>query len=179
MKDHFDQYRKAVTKKNVAIVASAFALAVSVNAALFGTEAGTRIQTSAVEFAGGPKTEATADLVPVSSGTGTDLFKLRLEREVRDATEVRATLLWNPESVQVRDVFSTDKDAEIVKISNEPGILLLNVRFKTPKTLPAGSDIATAAYAKTGSAPAVVTLSETAFVAKDGTFELSNSAAEF
>lgn len=179
MKDHFESYRKAATKKNAAIVVSAFALAVSVNAALFGTETGVRLQTSAVEFADGKKSEILPDVSLVSAGTGTDLFKFRTEREMKDVREIRATMLWNPESFAIRDAFSLDTEAEIVKMANEPGVMLVNVRFRSPKTLPAGTDLFTAAYAKTGAGKAVVNLSETSFVSQDGTYELSNSASEF
>lgn len=180
MKDHFTAYRKDAFRKNIAIVASAFVLAISVNAVLFGTETGARLQTSAVEFAGtSGGSAASADISAISAGTGTDLLKLRLASEAKGVKEFRLTLLSDPTTVKIRDVFSTDKDAEIVKISNDPGVLLLNVRYTKAKDIPAGTEFAMVAYSKTGSGKTVLNFIETSFVSDGATYELSNAPLEF
>lgn len=178
-KDHFDAYRKSALQKNAAIVVSAFALAIGVNALVFGTDTGVRLQTSAVEYAAGGKTEAEADLSIVSAGTGSDLLKLRLGRAATGVKEFRATLLSDADAVKIRDAFSTDQDVEIVKIGNDPGYLLLNLRYAEPKDFAAGSELVTIAYAKTGSGKTVVNLAETAFVSEGVSYELSNASIEF
>lgn len=178
--DFFEAYRKSAAKKNAAIVAAAFVFALSVNALIFGTDAGNRLQTSAVQYAVGSKaaSEAKADLSAVSAGTGTDLVKLRLERSAKAVKEIRATLVSDAQALSVKDVFTTDKDAEITKISNVEGMTLVNVRFSTPKDLPAGTEIATVAYSKSGSEAVALNLVETAFVSGAETYELSSSAIE-
>lgn len=179
-KDFFEAYRKSAAKKNVAIVASAFLLAVSVNAVIFGTDAGVRLQTSAVQYAVGTKSveDSAADIAPVSAGTGTDLVKLRFGREAKAVKEIRATIVSDAQALSVKDVFTTDRDAEITKVSNVEGMTLVNVRYATPKDLPAGTEIATVAYSKSGSEPVVLNLVETAFVSGNETYELSSSAIE-
>lgn len=178
MKDFLAAYRKNAMKKNVAIVASAFVFAVSVNALLFGTDAGTRLQTSAIEYAGGKKAEVSADLVLVSAGTGSDLLKLRLDRGAKSVKELRATFVSDASALKIRDVFTTDKDAEITRISNVDGMDLVNVRFKAPRDLSAGTEIATVAYSKAGASKTQIGLVETSFVSEGADYELSNSAIE-
>ncbi|MDQ1344374.1 MAG: hypothetical protein QG650_1095 [Patescibacteria group bacterium] len=178
MKDFFEAYRKSASKKNAAIVAAAFVFAVSVNALLFGTDAGVRIQTSAIQYAGGKAADVSADLTLSSAGTGSDLVKLKLERTAKDVKEIRATLVSDSSALQIKDVFSTDKEAEITKISNVDGMMLLNIRFAAPRDVAAGTELATAAYAKTGSGKTQIGLVETSFVSGDATYELSSSAIE-
>jgi hypothetical protein len=180
MKDHFAAYRKGTFKKNAAIAVSAFVLAVSVNAVLFGTETGLRLQTSAVEFASSPKGAQAPDLSLVSAGTGTDLLKLRFAPGAKSVREFRATLLSNPSALKILDVSSTDdKTAEIVKIANEPGVMLVNVRYPEAKDIAPNADLVTVAYQKTGSGKTVVNLAETSFVSSGATYDLSNSPVEF
>lgn len=178
MKDFFEAYRKTTVKKNVAIVAAAFAFAVSVNALLFGTDAGLRMQTSALQYAGGAKSEVSADLALVSAGTGSDLVKLRLERAAKGVKEVRATLVSDSSALRINDVFSTDKEAEVTKISNVDGMMLVNVRFPAPRDIAAGTELATAAYSKTGSGKTQIGLIETSFVSGGTEYELTSSAIE-
>ncbi len=179
MKDFLEAYRKSTHKKNVAIVASAFAFAVSVNAFLLGTDAGTRIQTSAIEFAGGGKaSEIRPDLSLESSGSGSDLLKMVLSRPAKGVKEVRATLVSNAEALKINDVFTAQKDAEIVKISNVDGMMLVNVRFASPQDLSSGAEIAMLAYSKTNPERTQISLVETSFVSEAGEYELTNSAIE-
>ncbi len=179
MKDFFEAYRKSTHKKNVAIIASAFVFAVSVNAFLFGTDAGTRIQTSAIEFAGGGNApEVRADLSLLSSGSGSDLLKLSLARPAKGVKEVRATFVSDAEALKINDVFTVQKDAEIVKISNVEGMMLVNVRFASAKDLPAGTELAMLAYSKIGSGKTQISLVETSFVSEGGEYELTSSAIE-
>lgn len=179
MKDFFEAYRKSASKKNAAIVASALVFAVSVNALIFGTDTGVRLQTSAVEYAAGTKAaDSKADLSLVSAGTGSDMVKLRLERDAKGVKEIRATLVSDSSALKIKDVFSTDKTAEVTKIGNVDGMMLVNVRFASPQDVAAGTELATAAYVKTGSGKTQIGLVETSFVSESGEYELTSSAIE-
>lgn len=179
MKDFLEAYQKSTHKKNIAIIASAFVFAVSVNALLFGTDAGTRIQTSAIEFAVGGKTiEARPDLSLVSSGSGSDMVKLVLGRSAKGVREVRATFVSDSDALKIKDVFTTEKEAEIVKISNVEGMMLVNVRFSSPRDLSAGTELATTVYSKASSEKTQISLVETSFVSESGEYELTSSAIE-
>lgn len=178
MKDFFQEYRKSTLKKNVSIAAFAFVFALGVNSFLFGTDAGIRIQTSALQYAGG-KTTPSADISVVSAGTGTDIVKLRVGRALSAVSEIRGTLLYDPSGLTVRDVFTTDANVEIARISNVEGVTLVNIRYHTPVNIPAGTEVATMAAVKTGSGRSVMNLAETQFVSSGSVYELSNEAVEF
>ena len=115
----------------------------------------------------------------ISAGAGTDLLKLRVSKPLTNVKEIRATVLFDAKGLKVRDVFTTDNSADIIKLSNIDGVMLVNVRYKQPKDIPAGSDVATFAATKTGSGRSVVNLAETQFVSGKDTYELSNQAIEF
>lgn len=179
MKDFFEAYRKSASKKNAAIVVSALVFAVSVNALIFGTDTGVRLQTSAVEYAAGTKAaDAQADLALVSAGSGSDLAKLKFGRAAKGVKEIRASLVSDSSALKIKDVFTTDKDAEITKISNVDGMMLVNVRYQTPRDIAAGTELATVAYSKTGSGKTQIGLVETSFVSEGSEYELSSSAIE-
>lgn len=179
MKDFFEAYRKGNAKKNAAIVASAFVFALSVNALIFGTDAGTRLQTSAIQYAAGTNaSEASADLTLISAGSGSDLVKLKFERDAKNVKEIRATLVSDASALVVKNVFTTDKTAEITNISNIEGMSLVNVRFQSPRDIAAGTELATAAYVKTGTGKTQIGLIETSFVSEGKEYELTSSAIE-
>ena len=179
MKDFVSLYQKNTFRKNIAIACSAFVLAVGVNAFLFGTDAGVKIQTSALEYAGNEKKIERSDVYFATTGSGSDILKLKLSKAASQAKEIRATVVFDSKKLAVKDVFTTNKNAEIVKSSTVDGLLLLNVRYITPEDVPADSEIATIVAVKNTKEKAPVNLVGTQLVTNDGMFELTNEAVEY
>ena len=94
-------------------------------------------------------------------------------------TEVRASFFYDANALTLTDFFSENKEAQIIKMANEPGIVTINVHYKEPTNLPENTKILRVSYEKKGDAKTVVNLAETKFVTENGTYNLSNGSAEF
>ena len=179
MKDFVSLYAKSAFRKNIAIACAAFVLAVGVNSFLFGTDAGVKIQTSAIQYAGNEKKIQRSDVYLVTTGSGSDILKLKISKAASSVKEVRATVVFDSKKLSVKDVFTTNKNAEIVKSSTVDGLLLLNIRYITPENITADSEIATIVAVKSTKEKAPVNLVGTQLVTTDGMFELTNEAVEY
>jgi hypothetical protein len=93
--------------------------------------------------------------------------------------EIRASLLYDPNALQLSDFFSENTDAQIIKIANEPGVITINVRYKNPIDIPADTKILRVNYEKKNGDKAIVNLAETTFVTDGGVYELTNEPVEF
>ena len=93
--------------------------------------------------------------------------------------ELRLSLLSDPATIQFKDFFSENKDAEIIKMANEAGIITLNIRYSKPIDLPAGTKLLSVVYDKKSDKKTVINLAETVFATANGVYELSNAPLEF
>lgn len=180
MKDLFNDYKKEHSKKNVAIITASLLLAFSFNVFLFGTDTGARLQTSVLNSTVKTTINSPADIMIVSAGTGTDLLKVQTNSHLENVARVNLSLLFDPESLTINDIFSTDKDMEIVKNANVAGVSSITLLFSKPKTLTENTELFTIAYKKKKENKAVLNLAETQFKSADGTvYNLTNTSLEF
>ncbi|MFZ4461098.1 MAG: hypothetical protein ACOYN2_00695 [Patescibacteria group bacterium] len=180
MKDLFTEFRKQNLKKHVAIGLCAFAFAVGVNAFLMTTDAGVKLQASAIEYAGGKKEAASPDLVLVSSGNGTDMVKLRMMHAATNVSEIQATVLFDPVALKSLTIDNdVDKNIELTKVSNIDGVALVIVRFKTPANITANTDLFQMAFSRKSAAKSPLNIASTTLVSEGTRYELSSKGMEF
>lgn len=178
MKDLFQDYKRQNSRKNTLIIMASLAFAFSINTFLFGTDIGSRLQTSVMNSAT-KNTVASADISIVSAGTGTDMLKIQTNNRLESVSKIYISLAFNPEGLTINDVFSEDKDAEIIKNSNIPGNSTITILFKKPRNVAEKSTLVTLVYKKT-EPKTVLNLAETQFKSVDGTlYELTNTSLEF
>jgi hypothetical protein len=93
--------------------------------------------------------------------------------------ELRASILFDPNSLTLSDFFSENQDAQIIKIANEPGVITVNIRYHNAIDIAPDTKILRVNYEKKGEAKTVVNLAETEFVTDNGNYSLSNESVEF
>lgn len=178
MRDIFHDYKKQNSKKNMVIVVASLAFAFSINTFLFGTDIGTRLQTSVINST----TNATAipaDIAIVSAGTGTDMLKIQTNSRLENVSRIIIPLAFDPEGLAINDIFSEDKEAEVVKNANIPGNATVTILFKKPRNIIEKTPLVTVVYKKTAK-KTVLNLGETQFKSMDGTlYDLTNTSLEF
>lgn len=164
--------------KNAVIVVASLAFAFSINTFLFGTDIGARLQTSVINST--TKTSASvADITIVSAGTGTDMLKIESNSRLENVSRMILPLAFDPEGLSIKDVFSEDKDVEIVKNANVPGNSTITILFKKPRNIAEKTSLVTVVYKKTGP-KTVLNLGDTQFKSLDGTlYDLTNTSLEF
>lgn len=96
MKDLFQDYKKQNSKKNTIIIVASLAFAFSINTFLFGTDIGTRLQTSVINSTVKTSTTPT-DIVIVSAGAGTDMLKIESNNRLEDVSKVYLSLAFDPQ----------------------------------------------------------------------------------
>lgn len=90
------------------------------------------------------------------------------------------SLAFDPEALEIGDIFSENKSVEIVKNANVPGIAHITLLYKTPQKLSSNSELLSIVYKKKKSEKTVVNLAETQFKSLDGTvYELLSKSTEF
>lgn len=99
MKDIFQEFKKATIRKHLAVGVSAFAFALGVNAFLFNTDTGIKMQASAIE-AVGSTSEIVADMSISQSVAGTDRANIRMDRAMQKVKEIELTILANPDAIE-------------------------------------------------------------------------------
>lgn len=97
MKDLFQDYKKQHSKKNTLIIMASLAFAFSINTFLFGTDVGTRLQTSIMNSASDTATMATADIIVVSAGSGTDMLKVQTTKFMQNVVKMEIPVAFDPE----------------------------------------------------------------------------------
>lgn len=81
--------------------------------------------------------------------------------------------------MNISDVFSEDKEVEVVQNSNVPGNSTITLLFKKPKNIAEKTSLVTLVYKKTAS-ETILNLGETQFKSMDGTlYNLTNTSLEF
>ncbi|MDD2916798.1 MAG: hypothetical protein PHH70_03060 [Candidatus Gracilibacteria bacterium] len=178
MRDLFHDYRKQSSKKNTAIILASLVFAFSINTFLFGTDIGTRLQTSVMN-AGEKNNITPADMVVLSNGTGTDMLKIQMNSRLENVSRMIVPLAFDPEGLTINDIFSEDKEVEIIKNSNVPGNTVITLLFKKPQNISENTPVLKIVYKKM-KPKTVLNLGETQFKSIDGTlYNLSNSSFEF
>ncbi|EKD29431.1 MAG: hypothetical protein ACD_78C00417G0009 [uncultured bacterium (gcode 4)] len=180
MKDIFNDYKKERSRKNVAIITASFVFALSINVFLFGTDSGSRLQTSVLNSTTGVGAEKKVDIELVNAGTGTDMLKIETNSRLENVSRMYISLAFDADSLAINDIFPADKDVDVVRNSNVPGNSIVTLSFKKPTTLKEGAEIFTIVYKKKNSNKTVMNLAETQFKSEDGSiYDLSNSSIEF
>jgi hypothetical protein len=107
------------------------------------------------------------------------MLKIQTNNRLESVSRIIIPLVFDPDGLSIADIFSEDKDAEIVKNANIPGNATITILFKKPKNLAEGTPLITIVYKKIKS-QTVLNLGETQFKSIDGTlYELTNSSLEF
>lgn len=178
MRDLFQDYKKQNSKKNTVIIIASLAFAFSINTFLFGTDIGARLQTSVINSTANTPT-ALADISIVSAGTGTDMLKIQVNSRLENVSRVILPLAFDPEWMNISNVFSEDKEVEVVQNSNVPGNSTITLLFKKPKNIAEKTSLVTLVYKKTAG-ETILNLGETQFKSMDGTlYNLTNTSLEF
>lgn len=178
MRDLFQDYKKQNSKKNTVIIVASLAFAFSINTFLFGTDIGARLQTSVINSTTKTVT-APADISVVSAGTGTDMLKIQTNSKLENVSKIYLSLAFDPEGLTINDIFSEDKDVEVIKNSNIPGNSTITLLFKKPRNISEKSSLVTLVYKKMVP-KTVLNLGETQFKSMDGTlYQLTNTSLEF
>lgn len=179
MKDIFQEFKKVTLRKHLAVGVSAFAFALGVNVFLFNTDAGVKMQASAIE-AVGSKSEVVADMSIFQSMPGTDRANIRMERAMQKVKEIELTILANPEALKFGAIDQAGAIAsrDIAVTSNLPGVSLIKVLFSEPTDIPAGSIIASLGFTIQREGPAVINISAPRVTTSEGVYELSSQGGE-
>lgn len=179
MKDIFQEFKKATLRKHLAIGVTAFAFALGINAFLFNTDTGIKMQASAIE-AVGTKSEITADMSVSQNVAGTDRANIRLDRAMQKVKEIELTILANPDAIEFGEVDKAGAivSREIAVTSNLPGVSLIKVLFAEPTDIPANSVIATLAFKLKLGSPAVINISAPRVTTSEGVYELTSKGGE-
>ena len=122
--------------------------------------------------------------VEISTGNATKLVSPKMltltnSTGLSGVKEIRASFLFDPNVLSLTDFFSENKNTQIIKMANEPGIVTVNIQYKNPQDVPPDTKILRIDYEKKGDAKTVVNLAETQFVTDNGTYNLSNESTEF
>jgi hypothetical protein len=165
MRDIFHEYKKQNSKKNTVIIVASLAFAFTINTFLFGTDIGTRLQTSVLNTTT-PVSTAPADITLVSAGTGTDMLKIQTNSRMENVSRMILPLVFDPEGLVINDVYSDDKDVEVIKNSNIPGNSTITLLFKKPRNIVEKTPLVTVVYKKT-TPKTVLNLGETQFKSTD------------
>ncbi|HBB27273.1 TPA: hypothetical protein DCZ36_02125 [Candidatus Gracilibacteria bacterium] len=178
MRDLFQDYKKQNSKKNTVIIVASLAFAFSINTFLFGTDIGTRLQTSVINSTD-KTTAVSADISVINAGTGTDMLKIQTNSRLENVSKIYLSLAFDPEGLNINDIFSEDKEVEVIKNSNIPGNSTITLLFKKPRNIAEKTPLVTLVYKKTAS-KTVLNLGETQFKSMDGTlYGLTNTSLEF
>lgn len=183
MKDYLQEFKKQKIRKNTIIILSAFTFAFVVNGFLFGTPVGNKLQTS-VKNATTTKTNTavSSDVFLQQQWTWTDTLALKIGTQIKQVKEIRLSIITNPDTniFKINNITNDeDKNLEIIKISNTPGITSLTFKFQNPTDIAQWYKLADIVYTKKEWEKVAVNLTETMFVSGKDTFELNNSWIEF
>jgi hypothetical protein len=185
MADLFKDYKSHTatrSKRRFFIVGISLALAVGANMAIFGSDLGKSLQTSVRNYSETSTTTSdTSDIFLDVTAETADLLAVKIGNPIRQASEVRFTLLANDSKIKLSNFFSEAKDRNVIVDSHVPGVYSVIVEFQKPTDIPADSILLFVAYersAKDGE-KTTVNMAESQFRSKDASYHLSNRALEF
>ncbi len=180
MPDIFEAYKQQKMKKNIVIVTSALVFALMVNFVLIGTNVWQKLTASVTNFQTEKTVVVNKDISLVAERPDTNLLSLELNTNLSAVTEMRVSFLYDTSTLTLKDFFSENKSVEIIKMTNESGIVTLNLHYKEPQNFSANTKLLSIVYErKVSDKKTVVNLAETSFVTKEGTYELKSVPLEF
>lgn len=183
MRDYVQEFKKQKYRKNTVIIVASFAFAFMVNGFLFWTSVGNRLQAD-IKWATTEKTDKAvkSDVYLQTQWTWSDSIILKLGTSIKQIRELRVSLITNPDEniFKINNIINdTDKNIEIMKISNTPWIYALTFKFKKPVDLAPDYVLANIMYTKKNDDKVSINLSTANFISDKDTFELTSNSLEF
>ncbi|HRI36806.1 MAG TPA: hypothetical protein PK765_07315 [bacterium] len=109
-----------------------------------------------------------------------DLLAMKIGNSIKEASEVRFTLLTNDSKIKLSNFFSEEKDRNIIVESNMPGVYSIVVEFEKPTDLSSDSILLFIAYDRKEEGEKItINMAESQFRSKDAAYHLSNHSIEF
>lgn len=162
------------------IILSSLVFALSLNSFLFLSPAWNKLQTSVKNYST-EKTnkEVTSDLYLVKLWTWSSIIELKAWTDMKKVSELRFSLLWDPIASKINDIFTENKNFEVIKSSNVPWIYSVVVKTLKVQDINKGDSIIKIVYTKSWTAVTSFNLAETQFISEKDTYELQSSSVEF
>ncbi|MDD2487335.1 MAG: hypothetical protein PHS92_03125 [Candidatus Gracilibacteria bacterium] len=179
MSDIFNEYKKQKSRRNIVIISLSLVFALSINAFLFDTNVGKKIQTSVRNYDDTSKEEVKKDLYFESTGSGTDILELKAGTSFSKADSLNLSILLNPEVLKLADFTSDDKDVQITKIANDPGVFNFTIKFKDPQDIKSGDVLAKLLLNRLKQENTSINLAQTMFISEGKTYELTNESMDY
>lgn len=175
MKDYLKEYKNQRNKKTVLMVLSSFMFAVVINWFLFGTPAWNRLQSSVRNYwAESTSVKENADIFLTLWWSWSDMMDLTIWSDISKASEIRFSMLADPDSIKINNIFSEDKNADVISKSNIPWVTYVIVKFKDPENFKKGAKILKVVFSKLKQNKVSINLAETVFRSEWIDFELKN-----
>ena len=179
MSDVFKDYKKQKVRRNITIISLSLMFALSLNFFLFSSSVWQKIQTSVKNYGEQPKV-VNKDIYIEAAGTGSDILDLKIWSDISKASELSASFLFDPESMKLVDLYSDNKEVEITKVTNVPGIYFVSFKYKTPTDLKSWTTIWKILVNKIKKDwKIVINMAQTHFTSDSKTYELTNASFEF
>ncbi len=178
MKDIFKEYKSKKLKRNIVIISLSLVFAISINLFLFNTNVWNKLQTSVKNYNEKDK-DTNKDIYLEKSAEWSDILNLVLGTWLRNVSEIRTSILFDPAKIKLVDFFSENKNINITKISNIPGVFLLNIKYTESLNLPTNTNILKISYTKINDEKTVINLAETMFISDKKAYSLTNENLEF
>lgn len=179
MSDVFKDYKKQKAKRNITIISLSLMFALGLNFFLFSSSVWQKIQTSVKNYWEQPKV-VNKDIYIEAAGTGSDILDLKIGSDISKASELSVSFLFDPESMKLADLYSENKDIEITKVTNVPGIYFVSFKFKTPQDIKSGTTLWKLLVNKLKKdTKIVINMAQTHFTSDSKTYELTNTSFEF
>lgn len=179
MKDIFQEFKRASLKRHLSIGTAALAFAIGVNMFLFNTDAGVRMQASAIEAAKGVPTPIAADISVVQSAAGTDRANVQLGKAIHAVKELEFTLFSDPSKILFGQIeVGAIPQADIVVTSSTGGIALVKLLFPAPVDLNSGTTVSVVNFTRPTNGSSEVNIASVRAVTTEGTYELTSKGVE-
>lgn len=128
--DIISKYKKEKKLKIIYIISSSFLLALWLNMILSMTETWQMIKTSVLNSTNiWQKKEAQIYLEKIVNPQNT-IIKLKTSTNIKDIKSFSFSMFYNPENVKIIDIFSNNKEIEIINLSKDNWILSLILNYK-------------------------------------------------
>lgn len=180
MKDYIKEFRKQKSRRNTLIVLSSLAFAFSLNAFVFFTPVWNKLQTSVKNYST-PKTdkEVNADIYLKKSWTWSDIVEVLAWSKMNKVSVLSFSLVSDSNSLKINDIFSDNKNFDIVKTTNVSWIYNVIIKFKTELDINKNESLLKIVYTKIWQAKTSINLAETQFKSWNDMYELQSNSIEF